>query len=231
MPLGSSTRAISSPIGTAGAAAPYGMATAGTATRRVQGSKFVPLSVFFLQLSGEEEEEGDGKQVKGYAEKGVKNDEKLGTMHFGGTEKSQTRATKGPRPKAKKRKPLELGGDEEVQEERGGTAHFTGTASKPQPCKYCGSKATRSLIWAEGRAYIPVCDEHESKARAQIVDVNEDEITYVRKIDEDTTTANVAAYPVPIGAPLRRVAPAITTPAKRKKRKQWMERLAQSMGE
>jgi hypothetical protein len=37
-----------------------------------------------------------------------------------------------------------------------------------QKCKYCDHPAAKALIWAEGRAYIPVCRGHESKARSVI---------------------------------------------------------------
>lgn len=37
-----------------------------------------------------------------------------------------------------------------------------------QPCKYCDRKAVHSLIWAEGRAYIPVCNAHDGTARRRL---------------------------------------------------------------
>jgi len=221
VPLGHSTRAISSPIGTAGAAAPYGMASAGAASRAVPGSKFVPLSVFFLQLAGEDGQDGEG-QIQGYVEKDkakrakTAGDKPLGPMHFDASEKHRTTALKGPRPKAKPRKDL------------GEAEQFTGTASKPQKCAFCAHQASKSLIWAEGRAYVPVCDEHEDKGRATIKKndtVGDGEVVYVRKIDEDTTTANVAAFPRPIGTPMVR-----RMPMDGKKRKKWMDRLSRSMG-
>ena len=43
-----------------------------------------------------------------------------------------------------------------------------GTATKAQKCKYCDEPAAVSLIWADGRAYIPCCKAHETKARNQI---------------------------------------------------------------
>ena len=42
------------------------------------------------------------------------------------------------------------------------------TATKAQKCKYCDEPAAVSLIWADGRAYIPCCKAHERKARNQI---------------------------------------------------------------
>jgi hypothetical protein len=198
------------------------MASAGAASRAVPGSKFVPLSVFFLQLAGEDGEEGE-EGIQGYVEKGkaqkakTAGDKPLGPMHFDASEKHRTTALKGPRPKAKPRKDLGEGEDKP----------FTGTASKPQKCKFCDEQASKSLIWAEGRAYVPVCDQHEDKGRAIIKKndtVSDGKVVYVRKIDEDTTTANVAAYPRPIGVPMVRRAPMDS-----KKRKKWMDRLSRSM--
>ena len=147
MASGASSRGIRSPIGTVGAAAPYGMATGAAADRRVQGGQFVPLSVFFLQLDGEEEGETDEKQVTGDAEKSKeKPKETLGKVHFDGGERNQVKALKGPRAKVRK-----------------------------------------------------------------------------KSMGEMTVTANVAAYPVPIGKPLRR------TPMGPRRRAQWMERLAPLM--
>jgi hypothetical protein len=38
----------------------------------------------------------------------------------------------------------------------------------PQYCEYCDQVATRSLIWADGRAFIPTCNQHEERGRKQI---------------------------------------------------------------
>jgi len=41
--------------------------------------------------------------------------------------------------------------------------------SRPQKCKYCDSPANKAMVWADGRAYVPVCgDEHLAKARKQV---------------------------------------------------------------
>lgn len=38
--------------------------------------------------------------------------------------------------------------------------------ARPQKCKFCDSPATKAFIWAEGRAYVPVCgDKHLAKAK------------------------------------------------------------------
>lgn len=42
-----------------------------------------------------------------------------------------------------------------------------------QKCKYCKEQATKRIIWAEGRAYVPVCDSHLAKAKAKIGGENE----------------------------------------------------------
>lgn len=204
------------------------MASAGAATRRTQGGpqhKYLPLSVFFLQMGGDggKDDENDDAKVmgvmdrqKGDVKRGIK---KLGPMHFDADTTASVIAGQGPRPKAKKRKPVP------VKEAVGGTSRFTGTASKPQKCKFCDDSATKSLIWADGRAYMPVCDDHEDKGRDRIEGKKlGDEVVYVRKIDtvdEDTMSGNVATTAVPIGPVLRRVAP-----VGKKNRKQWMDRLA-----
>lgn len=57
---------------------------------------------------------------------------------------------------------------------------------KTQKCEYCPSRATRRFLWAEGMAYIPVCDNArcEKKVRHQIEVVNEDEVVGVRPIPD-----------------------------------------------
>lgn len=45
-----------------------------------------------------------------------------------------------------------------------------------QVCKYCDEQATQRFLWAEGMAYIPVCDAHAAKARTVIEDDNHDEV-------------------------------------------------------
>jgi hypothetical protein len=36
---------------------------------------------------------------------------------------------------------------------------------RPQKCKYCSRPATKSVLWAEHRAYIPVCGSHLATAK------------------------------------------------------------------
>lgn len=44
--------------------------------------------------------------------------------------------------------------------------------AKEEKCEYCKEIATQQLIWADGRAYVPICDKHEAKARKDINDKN-----------------------------------------------------------
>jgi peptidoglycan hydrolase-like protein with peptidoglycan-binding domain len=65
--------------------------------------------------------------------------------------------------------------------------HDVKALPKNQKCKYCEEPASKRVIWAEGRAYIPVCAGHESKAREQIKK-NNDEVTEVRAIKATVIT-------------------------------------------
>lgn len=40
---------------------------------------------------------------------------------------------------------------------------------KPKKCKYCDNQATKAILWAEGRAYIPVCDADFAKGKKAVV--------------------------------------------------------------
>jgi hypothetical protein len=59
----------------------------------------------------------------------------------------------------------------------------TGPAQKAQACKYGDHPATKSLVWAEGKAYVPVCDDHEPAARRRIAQ-QRDEVNRVIEITE-----------------------------------------------
>lgn len=48
--------------------------------------------------------------------------------------------------------------------ERSQRTHIT----DPQSCKYCDAPATKGLIWADGRAYIPVCKDHLERAHKRV---------------------------------------------------------------
>jgi len=46
-------------------------------------------------------------------------------------------------------------------------------------CKFCKKPATKKTIWADGRAYIPTCDDHVDKARDIVVNKNNDKVEEV----------------------------------------------------
>ena len=50
-------------------------------------------------------------------------------------------------------------------------------------CKYCKEDATRGVIWADGRARIPVCDDHVDKAVDVVENRNGDEVVEVKPIE------------------------------------------------
>lgn len=56
------------------------------------------------------------------------------------------------------------------------------TATKAQKCKYCDEPAAVSLIWADGRAYIPVCNAHETKAR-NVIRGQRDSVCDVKQVE------------------------------------------------
>lgn len=58
-----------------------------------------------------------------------------------------------------------------------------------QVCKYCTGDATKALIWADGRAYVPVCDAHEAKARAAIA-ANDDAVLRVARLPQRNAKQN-----------------------------------------
>lgn len=53
---------------------------------------------------------------------------------------------------------------------------------KTQKCKYCDEQATKRIIWAEGAAYVPVCDAHLGKGKQRIG--GENEVNEVRDIKD-----------------------------------------------
>ena len=58
---------------------------------------------------------------------------------------------------------------------------------KTQKCEYCDDQATKRLLWAEGMAYIPTCDAHETSGRRQIEGENKDEVVGVKPIEKAST--------------------------------------------
>lgn len=73
-----------------------------------------------------------------------------------------------------------------LREETGNPAHYAKkkirNTERPQKCNWCKSPATKSLLWAEGMAYIPTCDDHEDKTRSHIVDHEHDEVVATHEI-------------------------------------------------
>jgi len=54
--------------------------------------------------------------------------------------------------------------------------------TEDKSCKFCKKPATKKLIWAEGRAYVPVCDDHEEKGRQVLKDKSNATVDKVVKI-------------------------------------------------
>lgn len=69
-----------------------------------------------------------------------------------------------------------------------------GSATKAQKCKYCEEPAALSLIWADGRAYIPVCKGHESTARNRIRQQN-DSVVDVKQVEQGPLAYRESYYP------------------------------------
>ena len=82
-----------------------------------------------------------------------------------------------------------------------------GPWDKPHKCKYCDEPAAYDLIWADGRAFLPVCREHRAKGEARIKKnkgpsgYGREKVVAVKKVAQEaiTTTANVPTVPVPLG--------------------------------
>lgn len=70
----------------------------------------------------------------------------------------------------------------------GGGAEAKKGFPKTQKCEYCDDQATQRLLWAEGMAYIPTCDQHDSDGRHQIEVTNKDEVVSVKKIAQIITS-------------------------------------------
>ena len=47
-----------------------------------------------------------------------------------------------------------------------------------QICKMCSHPATQQVVWADGRGFIPVCDDHLDDAKA-LIKKRGDEVTKV----------------------------------------------------
>jgi hypothetical protein len=212
MTYGLSTRTISAPLGTAGVFSPTAPAV-----------KLVPLSVFFLNREGEGAEGAEDGAMYGLqtpsdkAKEGLKKAKRKEPVGEPG--EGEEEPEKGPQgaAKRKKRKALKKKGPPQKPKEpeqggpepKGGAIesicekHYgleEGKISEPQACKYCGEPATQAYIWAEGRAYIPVCEKHRKAAKTRIEKTNRDKVTAVRPIPQRQTTA--AAEQAPITPPV-----------------------------
>jgi hypothetical protein len=64
---------------------------------------------------------------------------------------------------------------------------------KNQTCKYCAEPATKRIMHAEGRAYVPVCDEHVAKGTAAVGGENE-----VVSVDSITAGADALVADAPL---------------------------------
>ena len=60
-----------------------------------------------------------------------------------------------------------------------------GSLDRPQKCKYCTDRAVKGYVWAEGRAYIPVCEKHQAKARHQIESENKDAVEKIVDLPQE----------------------------------------------
>lgn len=49
-------------------------------------------------------------------------------------------------------------------------------------CNRCSSTATKKILWAEGRAFVPSCDQHEAAVRSHVEKI--DEVVGVKKAGE-----------------------------------------------
>jgi len=72
---------------------------------------------------------------------------------------------------------------------------YAGKIDKPQKCEYCKEPATKGYLWAEGRAYIPVCEDHREKVKKQIEVTNKDEISGIRDIPKKASKKEASMNP------------------------------------
>jgi hypothetical protein len=70
-------------------------------------------------------------------------------------------------------------------------ADEVGIPDAPQPCEFGDHPAVRSLLFGEGEAYVPVCDEHEEQARERIAEAG-DEVTGIVEIEQPDDEAEPA---------------------------------------
>lgn len=213
-----------------------------------KNQNFLPLSVFF---AGTKEPEADPdslfglrmperektarppkeKKAKGgdtSSSKGDKDDSE-------DSDKKEKGAQKGPqspeRSQTSKPRPQQATQAQSPQQGAQGAAgakqEARGTMWKSQKCRLCSKEADKRIIWADGRAYYPVCSDHVKAGKADLTKRNGKmaaivAVKTVKNMNEAlsallfgalfqkgqsiarsemmTTTANVPTLPVPIGA-------------------------------
>lgn len=211
---------------------------------------YVPLSVFFAGVP-EQEADPDSlfglrmpdrkkkepakpkeKKSKGGSTSGAKDDKGKDDDSEGKKEKDTQGGAQGPeRSQTSKPRPQASVPSQGAQQPSqavaaGGKQEARVTMQSPQKCKLCNEPADKRIIWADGRAYMPVCSKHvkdgkrylekKNGKRADIVAVKTVKTMSeglsvlldvalrgksVAPLDvEMTTTANVPTLPVPIGA-------------------------------
>lgn len=186
MPYPGSTRSVKGPIGMEGAAGHP------TFPRKT----FLPLSAFFLQMQQGEEEE-DTFVGKKRQKKGKKGARKAGEPKKtkGGGEPSEPGKTPGEGASAGPGKDQDAIGQDAAQGSapKGSVKEGkrNGFFDRPHKCHYCKAQATKGYGWAEHRAVIPVCQDHEKKARHQIEVVNKDEVSRVVDLPQSKQEARI----------------------------------------
>lgn len=194
--FGLSTRPLISPLGTKGA---YGSSV----TRRVRSAqatgdrgtpgrrtKFVPLSQFFLGMGAEEEED----TLYGYQKPSSKksSDDNVRDARNRDDDKHQDRR-KGSNPSQaggdrETQKSLDQQPDQQANEEKSGGPLERFFHNKYQ-CRYCKERATKAYVWADGRAFFPVCEKHRGKAKHDIESEMEDRVSGVRSLSQESRSA------------------------------------------
>lgn len=190
MPYPGGTKGVGGPIGVGG---PTGAGGTGAGAPR---RKYVPLSLFFLQQDqdGEEEDQLYGKKKKGKDGKGDKDKDGQQNKNKNPNAKAadQTKGGKGDKADAIGK---DAGGSRGGRSGPGvkpplGTVPAGGgrqewidgdewtqkmmverKIGQPQKCKLCEAPATKGVIWADGRAYVPSCDKHLAKWKKKLADV------------------------------------------------------------
>ena len=69
-----------------------------------------------------------------------------------------------------------------------------GSATKAQKCKFCDEPAASSLIWADGRAYIPCCQAHVRHGRNVVASQN-DSVCDVKQVEQGPIAYRESYYP------------------------------------